>query len=76
MSVTTDVHTEEISDIFSSQCATSEKGDIHSNATLDSLHSCNSWYMCHSCFRYMECSTWNHIILQIFNLLFKSHNIS
>jgi len=48
MSITTDAHTEVTSDIFRSQCGTSE-GDSIMDATLDRMHSCTSGLMCHIC---------------------------
>ena len=65
-------HAEVIFDIFSSQCGTSEEGDGHNNATLYSLQSYTSSYTCHSS---SVMFYKNLTILQIFNLLFKSHSI-
>lgn len=65
-------HAEVIFDIFSSQCGTSEEGDGHNNATLYRLQSCTSSYTCHSS---SVMFYKNLTILQIFNLLFKSHSI-
>ena len=60
-------HAEVIFDISSSQCGTSEEGDGHNDATLNSLQSCTSSY---TAMFYK-----NLTVLQIFNLLFKSHSI-
>ena len=61
------LHAEVIFDISSSQCGTSEEGDGHNDATLNSLQSCTSSY---TAMFYK-----NLTVLQIFNLLFKSHSI-